>query len=400
MFPDNLGSKDSKIFTMNILAMPADANPHENPYLSIFTALLVCAVLLFYHQTRQRPTMPPFNQLFGRKGQRYANHNADADSTPSDPPETSQTCPELYSIRAGNRTLYNALSRPSRKHPDERFRPALAPELILQILSHPSRYICVEDVTFPPSDVNANNRSPTESHTPNAGDQRPEETTQLQIHPEVQSAVDRLRDDRLLVTQAQSPLPIIRTRALTEEEVRRIRRVTFEVVSHDQGWSSFHTTHQGTFEASWTWFEAVVRHAKPTSLPSSAAEAGLHQETSDKSTTALENQDADKEPSSKEAETHSNKEQRWDIQRNRHAGKEWERHQIEKDIDSDLVQSLRAGDVIGLDACAVFPGWQNFIQSARVEVWCVDDLSGELKEVRGAGGSMNNNVQAEEEAKE
>ena len=68
--------------------------------------------------------------------------------------------------------------------------------------------------------------------------------------------------------------------------------------------------------------------------------------------------------------------QRWELQRNRHAGREVEDYRIEFDKDHEMFKSLRKGDKIALWARAMYPGWQNFVYEANIELWFdgVDDL--------------------------
>ena len=69
-------------------------------------------------------------------------------------------------------------------------------------------------------------------------------------------------------------------------------------------------------------------------------------------------------------------EQRWTLQRNRHAGEGMEKYRFEKDESSELVQAVQEGNVaLQLEACALYPGWKCMVQNAKIEIWRVDDLS-------------------------
>ena len=208
----------------------------------------------------------------------------------SEPPSSE----EPWTIHDANLTLYSTLSKPSRS---TRTRSALPPEIILQILEHPSRSILTSYVSA----------------------EYPEE------------APLRIRSQR-------SPLGLLSSLPLSADDAKNARKVVFEFKGKDQGWSSYSSDH-GTYNNSWSWYEAVVRSANvekgefPTEV------------------------------------------QRFELQRNRHAGQQPETYRIELGEDHDLVKRLAEGNVIGLDACAVFPGWECQVFEARIELWGVDDLS-------------------------
>ena len=141
---------------------------------------------------------------------------------------------------------------------------------------------------------------------------------------------------------------IIATNPLSKSEVLRIRRVIFTFRSKDQGWSSF-PNQRGTYEGSWTWFEAGL--TRPVSSdPSDALYAEQLQIKVAKERV------------------------RYELQRNRHAGSEPEVYRIEFDVGHELLRSIKAGDSIVLWARALYPGWENRVYDASIEVWCVDDL--------------------------
>ena len=128
----------------------------------------------------------------------------------------------------------------------------------------------------------------------------------------------RCRDDSLLVTQ---------TAPLTRIGASRLRQVIFRIESRDQGWSS-DQGHRGTYEHSWTWFEARV--------------SGLV----------------------------------YELQRNRHAGKEFERYEIRYGMGDELVDGLGEGSVIELWMCARYPGWMNRVSSAVIDMLFMDGMDG------------------------
>lgn len=69
-------------------------------------------------------------------------------------------------------------------------------------------------------------------------------------------------------------------------------------------------------------------------------------------------------------------EKRWELQRNRHAGREAENYRIELEKDHEMLTFLREGDKIALWARALYPGWRNFVHEAKIELRFagVDDL--------------------------
>ena len=67
---------------------------------------------------------------------------------------------------------------------------------------------------------------------------------------------------------------------------------------------------------------------------------------------------------------------RFELQRNRHAGRAPENYRCELGTDHELLRQVESGDSIVLWARAMYPGWENRVYKAMIEVWCVDDLSG------------------------
>ena len=122
-----------------------------------------------------------------------------------------------------------------------------------------------------------------------------------------------------------------RSDQLTALGRKNLRRVIFHIESKDQGWSSGSPQHKGTFEGSWTWFEAIVM--KPDGTPQSIQ---------------------DLIP-------------RVELQRNRHAGLQYESYRIALPCDSPLLEDLTEQNIICLVACAQFPGWVNHVRKACIE---------------------------------
>ncbi|MCJ1465745.1 hypothetical protein MMC07_004364 [Pseudocyphellaria aurata] len=228
--------------------------------------------------------------------------------------------------RDSNRELLSVLSSPS-SH-----RPALAPELILQILSDPSRWI----MTW-----NDNIIEPT--------------------------PVPYTEDSRIL----------LRTPPLTARSVSLLRKVVFTMRSHDQGWSSYPTNH-GTYENTWTWFDAAVETKSVEAVQEAHGDidslvAGMPKPLDS-----------------------PNVRRRHRIQSNRHAVKEAENYRITIDRGQEPLDDLKVGDQIMLIACARYPGWVNTIEAAGIEIWGEDDLNERAHFGEGAHNIQNARMETRE----
>lgn len=139
-------------------------------------------------------------------------------------------------------------------------------------------------------------------------------------------------DQSFVVAQRNSG--VVHTVTPIPEHIHRasVRSVIFTTVSHDQGWS-WDTTNQGTYNGSYTWFEAGL----------------LNPQTS---TQTLEN-----------CRT---------IITNVHASKEEKEHRVEwfcSDPDpyiQFIFRRLREGESIGINICAMFAGWQNMMKRSSI----------------------------------
>jgi hypothetical protein len=115
-------------------------------------------------------------------------------------------------------------------------------------------------------------------------------------------------------------------------ELHPVRKVVFTITSKDQGWSSSPGSH-GTYENSWTWFEAVVRDK-------------IH------------------EPSEGKI-----------IVQNVHAGQEYKTHVVtwtfdaEDDDERIWVRNLKRGQHVDIVLWARYPGWENHVASARIDIF-------------------------------
>lgn len=211
---------------------------------------------------------------------------------------------ESWTRHEANVALHECLSRRS---------PPIPNEIILQILDQPSRWIRTR-VTRVATD-----------------------------------------DEPMLIgtdLQSRGEQRILATKPLSQSEVLRVRRVVYTFRSRDQGWSSYPTQH-GTYEGSFSWFEASLTRLIATDL----IESERHDQFQSK--TAKERI-------------------RYELQRNRHAGRDPETYIHELGTDHGLLQHAEEGDSLVLWARASFPGWENKLFNASIEVWCVDDLTGRM----------------------
>ena len=103
-------------------------------------------------------------------------------------------------------------------------------------------------------------------------------------------------------------------------------------------------------QGSWTWFEAGFSR--------------------------FEDRNAQGEELRRQKDLRAEKERnRHELHRNRHAGPNPEDYVIELGTENDLLKRVEEGDRFALRARAVFPGWENRVHKARIEIYCVDDLS-------------------------
>ena len=178
-----------------------------------------------------------------------------------------------------------------------------------------------------------------------------------------------------------------------------MRKIVFVIISKDQGWSSFPEDH-GKFKNTWTWSEVVLRgptgkakkrkstlKGKDKYIETKDVDAAEEATSTDEVIPNSSNND-DEEEQQHQVEGGDVEEEesssapppppikaKWEIQRNRHAGKEMEKYCTEFHADSELMQSIEEGDTIELHACAQFPGWLNIVRGAQIQIWSVDALS-------------------------
>lgn len=166
------------------------------------------------------------------------------------------------------------------------------------------------------------------------------------------------------------------------------RKVVFTIRSRDQGWGGLYPDH-GTYHNSWTWFEAGL-------------ERWCRKSHDDDAQPTLNPHDlCTQQPPVTETETVFQHElhpaEGFLIQRNRTATDEVQEHRVEWSwtdaVDpadeegalaltkegrgkgtgnGEFVRELRLGDVVTVWAKSRFPGWVNYVESVKVEVyWAV-----------------------------
>lgn len=113
-----------------------------------------------------------------------------------------------------------------------------------------------------------------------------------------------------------------------------LRKVVFTITSKDQGWSDYRQDH-GTYNNSWTWFEATV-----LDWGSVAPEIPARR-----------------------------------ICINIHAGRDWKTHKVtwtwdsEDKSESEWITRLCRGQKIGINVWAQFAGWSNSIRAATIDIY-------------------------------
>ncbi|KAF5365277.1 hypothetical protein D9758_005350 [Tetrapyrgos nigripes] len=158
---------------------------------------------------------------------------------------------------------------------------------------------------------------------------------------------------------------------------RRVREIRFRLNSHDQGWGG-EPEHQGTYDGSWTWFEALILR------PSSP----LHRQLVGNDVTEPFTLKSD-HLSAMDAEQNGTPPQpkRWHIQTNVTASRATKEHKViwteeEKPVSEqrydmfkgrvrrghEVVRELEPGDRLAVLARAKFPGWENHVSGVSVEI--------------------------------
>ncbi|KAE9392943.1 hypothetical protein BT96DRAFT_829998, partial [Gymnopus androsaceus JB14] len=162
-----------------------------------------------------------------------------------------------------------------------------------------------------------------------------------------------------------------------ESKHRRIRKITFQMESHDQGWASTEVD-QGTYNGSWSWFEAVIFRASAspfwldlTSDPTSPFNLGAKFNSSD-----LKELFPEPDPNGWHIQSNvvASKEPRWHSV----TWTEFEDEEAHRDptsskgregIGHELVRLLEPGDRVMLIAKARFRGWSNHVSQGSIEIY-------------------------------
>ncbi|TFK92240.1 hypothetical protein K466DRAFT_595388 [Polyporus arcularius HHB13444] len=168
------------------------------------------------------------------------------------------------------------------------------------------------------------------------------------------------------------PLPDCR-----EGESWRMKKVTWTIEGHDQGWGG---DHPRTFIGAYSWYEACIFRPR-TDGDALAAEA--------EDLEYLDTHNLYRTPDDVQGKTHwdlvpNGDSLVWRVQGNRVAKGDFERYVVEwkagEEIDAadaeehgrgtgaGFLDALKPGDRVGLWMRALYPGWSNTIRGARVEL--------------------------------
>lgn len=145
----------------------------------------------------------------------------------------------------------------------------------------------------------------------------------------------RNRQDPQSCIQPTAGRPYLNAAVSNAVGPRMVRKVAWSITSHDQGWRSYRQFH-GTYEGSWTWLEAEV-----------------HLTAEEETSNCI----------------------RRDLCRNVHAERSDKIHVVTWRYDADdeeeriLVRSLGSEGTISVVPWARFPGWENHVSYANVEIY-------------------------------
>lgn len=265
--------------------------------------------------------MNRFRKMFNR------TFNVDRSSSPAaatyqaDPTPFSASTAKSWTTHDSNLALFECLSTATPA------RPALPTELILKIVSLPSRWVSLHSIRLSASS------DPSQPIVKVLGDRR--------------SGIPVL-------------VPVLSTHPLSAREVGRLREVVFTFCSRDQGFCG--DPDAGT----WSWFEASLarlsRAGGDEQGPcNDAAEwAGSYERTVE--WMKLHEQSLESQP-------------KYQIQTNECASTEVKDYTIELTDEHEMVQHVQEGDRVILWACACFGGWENRVYEAKITVLGVDDLT-------------------------
>ena len=264
--------------------------------------------------------MNRFRSMFNRTLNVGREPSPAAPTYQADPTPFSTSTAKSWTTHDSNLALFECLSTATPA------RPALPTELILQIVSLPSRWVSLHSIR----------------HSASSDPSKPI----VIVHGD--------RHTSMLV-----PVPVLSTRPFSAREVGRLREVVFTFRSRDQGWCG--NPDAGT----WSWFEASLARLSRTDEDdqgpcNDAAEwTGSYESTGE--WMKLHEKSLESQP-------------RHQIQTNECGSTEVKDYTIELTDEHELVQHVQEGDRVILWACACFGGWENRVYEAKITVLGVDDL--------------------------
>ncbi|KAK0475770.1 hypothetical protein IW261DRAFT_1567559 [Armillaria novae-zelandiae] len=157
----------------------------------------------------------------------------------------------------------------------------------------------------------------------------------------------------------------------------KVRAVKFVTESCDQGWGG-EPGHQGTYEGSWTWFEAAIIRGDPWWLNE------VLERPIDLYGTRLA-EDVRNAVRAAEVQSHEEEGSRWHVGVNVTADGSYKKHTnvwlptdegIKQQslrgllgLSHEFVRLLEPGDRVALMARAMFPGWSNKVKSASIDIF-------------------------------
>lgn len=188
---------------------------------------------------------------------------------------------------------------------------------------------------------------------------------------------------------------------LLHRGIHPCRKIIFDISSHDQGWGG-ESTHRGTFQGSWTWFDAYIRPSNNNNDDESDEGHRTSDSTTSTTTTTTTTRPTDSDSSSERSASPPLRPFRIEpflpeptkLQCNRTATINstdyhivWhyldelaadspEAEQIEREtgrgratLDGSAVRNMKVGDEVSVWLRARFAGWRNHVDSMSVRVF-------------------------------
>lgn len=208
------------------------------------------------------------------------------------------------------------------------------------------------------------------------------------------------KDGHKEADESSSTLEESAPQILLHRGIHPCRKITFDISSHDQGWGG-ESAHRGTFQGSWTWFDAYIR---PSNNEEDGAEDGRRtsDSTTSTATTTTTTWSTDSDSSSERPPSPPLRPFRikpflpepTKLQCNRTATINstdyhivWhyldgiaadspEAEQIEREtgrgratLDGSAVRNMKVGDEVSVWLRARFAGWRNHVDKMSVRVF-------------------------------